>query len=290
MSFRRTLLKSAAVLGILLISLFLATQIFNESLPALDRFISETEPAAESLTFFVFGDSGSGSGEQRTLAERIAQEEAEFGLHTGDVAYPCGSAERYSAYFSQIYESRSSVPIYPSPGNHDYQCDGLASYLDFFSASRFYSFDEDGVHFVSLDSNQIDAEQLEWLEEDLAESVAEIKVAFFHHPPFSSGSFHGGNQTVEQRLVPLFERYGVDLVFSGHEHNYERLLVKGIIYFVTGGGGRSVYQFGSPVPDSRARLADYHYVRVEIEGCEARTAAVRRDGSEFDPASIQVCE
>lgn len=278
---RRTLLIGTALLGVLLIAVVLASQVFTGPAPVSD---------SPSLAFIAFGDSGSGSAEQEALADLMVWERVDLAIHTGDVAYPCGSAERYSAYFSQIYDSRLAARVYPSPGNHDYQCDGLDSYLEFFSLPRYYSFDAGGVHFVSLDSNRIDAEQTEWLEADLSAAGPEIRVVFFHHPPFSSGSVHGGNGTVEERFVPLFERYGVDLVFSGHEHNYERLEVDGITYIVTGGGGKSVYQFGPPDPGSRARLADYHYVRVAIDGCEAATAAVRRDGTEFDPASIQLCE
>ena len=246
-----------------------------------------------SLSFIVFGDSGTGNDHQKNLANLINVEEASFALHTGDIAYPCGTSERYVEKFEKIYSDLlERAPIYPSPGNHDYKCDSLASYLNYFEGKgRFYSFDVENAHFISLDSNIVDEEQLNWLEEDLSKSEAPIKVAFFHHPPYSSGSLHGGSVTVQENLVPLFEKYGVDLVFSGHEHNYERIEVGDPVYIVTGGGGgNSVYPFGEPLPYSKTRLQEYHFVRVFIEGCEAKLAVVRANGELFDQVTYKVCE
>lgn len=279
---RQHLLKTLVFFGILTVFLVLLTQRLQES--------PVTQLPNYPVTFLVFGDSGSGSEEQKTLAKLMEKEGAAFALHTGDVVYPCGTEDGYISKFRDVYAGFiAKAVIYPAPGNHDYQCDNLSSYLEFFNRSRFYSFDSGEIHLVSLDTNKIDQEQLSWLEEDLAKSASKVKVAFFHHPPFSSGIVHGGNEQVQEKFVPLFAKYAVKLVFSGHEHNYERLEVGGITYIVSGGGGKSIYPFGLPTDGSQARLADYHFVKVALDGCSAKTSVIRLDGSQFDPVTFKVC-
>ena len=91
--------------------------------------------------------------------------------------------------------------------------------------------------------------QAAWLQARLAASVTPWQVVFFHHAPYSSGSTHGS--TTGMRWS--FAAWGADAVFAGHEHNYERLLVDGIPYFVEGAGGGALYAFGTPLPESQFR-------------------------------------
>ena len=79
----------------------------------------------------------------------------------------------------------------------------------------------------------------EWLEKELAASGSDWKIAFFHHPLYSSGGTHGSDTELREQLEPLFLKYGVDVVFAGHEHFYERIKPqKGIYYFMSGGAGK----------------------------------------------------
>ncbi|NIT03633.1 hypothetical protein GTO10_01705 [Candidatus Saccharibacteria bacterium] len=251
-------------------------------------------PASETaaFSFLAFGDSGTGGDVQKALASLMDEEETTFAILTGDVVYPCGTKEGYKTRFGDIYaEFLESRAIYPSPGNHDYQCDSLSSYLSYFKEyGRYYSFEESGALFISLDTNNLDSTQITWIEEELSKATSTIRVVFFHHPPFSSGTVHGSNAQVQDKLVHLFDRYQVDLVFSGHEHNYERLEAGGVVYIVTGGGGATTYSLGAPLGSSKAKLQDNHFVRVDIEGCEATLAVVRASGELFDQVSYRVCD
>src|SRR6185295_12814762 len=98
---------------------------------------------------------------------------------------------------------------------------------------------QSGVRFFSLDSNYLDKVQLEWLEKQLAASGSDWKIMFFHHPIYSSGEKHGSNVELRGALEPLFIKYGVDVVFAGHEHFYERIkLQEGIQYFIVGSSAK----------------------------------------------------
>jgi hypothetical protein len=108
------------------------------------------------------------------------------------------------------------------------------------NGERYYTFKPaDGVRFFALDSNYIDDRQLQWLEKELAASGSDWKICFFHHPLYSSGERHGSADVQRERLEPLFLKYGVDVVFSGHEHFYERIKPqKGIAYFTIGNSAK----------------------------------------------------
>ena len=107
------------------------------------------------------------------------------------------------------------------------------------NGERFYTFKKGNVRFFALDSNYFDQTQADWLEKALADSTEDWKICFFHHPLYSSGGRHGSEVDLRAQLEPLFLKYGVQVVFAGHEHFYERLKPqKGIHYFVNGGGAK----------------------------------------------------
>jgi uncharacterized protein (TIGR03382 family) len=143
------------------------------------------------------------------------------------------------------------------------------------------------VHFVALDSNcaiglaSADrctlAAQKKWLEEDLAASDAAWTVVFFHHPPWSSGD-HGSQLKMRREFAPLFEKYGVDLVLTGHDHHYERSYPmrgdamassggRGVPYLVVGSGGASLRPFSGGKPSWTAVRTDndHGYLDVRVE-------------------------
>jgi 3',5'-cyclic AMP phosphodiesterase CpdA len=130
------------------------------------------------------------------------------------------------------------IPFYASLGNHD---DPTQRFYKLFNMNgeRFYTFKKGDARFFALDSNYMDQPQLKWLEEQLSSSNERWKIAFFHHPLYSSGARHGSEVDLRLRLEPLFVKYGVDIVFAGHEHFYERIVPqKGIYYFTQGGSAK----------------------------------------------------
>jgi hypothetical protein len=166
----------------------------------------------------------------------------------------------------------------------------------------YTSFDWGGAHFVILDTNRVDRAQIAWLERDLAAARArKVRAifAFCHDSPWSHGP-HGGSRVVQQRLAPLLAGAGVAVLFSGHDHLYERGVAttpRGPLpYVVAGGGGAPLYNptctldaSGSSggaaacPPSVRALVRTYHYVMVELAGSRLRLCPKRPDGSPVEP-------
>ena len=200
------------------------------------------------VRFIAFGDMGTGDNDQIALAKRMAlwQNEVHFDtvLLLGDNIYPDGNPADIPAKFEKPYEEllRRGVRFYAVLGNHDVEKgrEGQINYPNFNMGGRaYYSFVKSNglAEFFALDSNNIDAAQLRWLENALASSKAIWKLAYFHHPIYSSGKKHGSDTVLRAKLEPLFVQYGVAAVFSGHDHIYERTkLQQGIQYFVAGAG------------------------------------------------------
>jgi phosphatidylserine/phosphatidylglycerophosphate/cardiolipin synthase-like enzyme len=277
---------------------------------------------AGSISFLAFGDSGTGSAEQRQLADVMSRDAFDFALHAGDIAYGnsggTGDAS-YATYQStlfDIYNWLPSKPFLPVEGNHDSRPsngDGRA-YLDLFElprngasaafpdhAERYYSYDYGPVHFVALDTEFAfqdttrRAEQLRWLEADLASTTLPWTIAVLHRAPYSSGGEHGSDLTVRAAFGPLFERYGVDLVIAAHEHTYERTTpvregASGsfVTYLVTGGGGAPLYPAGTS--SWTAFSASVHqYMKVTADTCTLTLNSVGLTGAAVDSARIDRC-
>ena len=272
-------------------------------------------PAQGEFRFLVFGDSGWDGRSQRQIAALMQTERPNLVLVTGDLGYPVGTYAYYeSNYFDYYAGLLKSVPFFPCPGNHDYQGDVLQSYLAMnvvphegvpeTDRGRYYSFDWGNTHFVSLDSMaglfeaaESDGLMLDWLERDLRATRKFWRVVFFHHPPWAAGPNENDTMCIlaREHIVPILERYGVQLVFNGHEHSYQRTepilggqVVRhgeGIVYITTGGGGAVLYPvFASHRVAAGASL--YHYLRAENRGFTMSIRAVGEDGLEIDRITL----
>ena len=196
---------------------------------------------AGSVKFAVIGDMGTGDAAQlQTGAEMTTMREKfpfEFVLMLGDNVY---GSQDFGKKFEIPYKALldQKVPFYAALGNHDDQNE--VSYKNYnMNGKRYYSFEKGTVKFFVLDSTRVDRPQLEWLDKELAGSGSEWKVAYFHHPLYSTGGTHGPEIAVREVVEPLLVKYGVDVVFTGHEHFYERIKPQqGITYFISGAGGQ----------------------------------------------------
>lgn len=238
----------------------------------------------EPVVVAVKGDWGAGTGAQRGITRRMCAMRAEEGfadvLTTGDNFYDTGIATR-----TNYRDPEQCLYAFPGHrwratwGNHD-QHDDTAEVL---GAERYYRWSLPGVDFFALDSNQpSDPRQRRWLVEQLAASTASVKVAYFHHPPFTSGSVHRGNGAVRNGWVPLFERHGVDLVLAGHNHVYEHIEVEGIHYVTTGGGGAVLYRCERGEPRLITCMVEHHFLLVSFEVDRIEVRAIDRDGDVLD--------
>ncbi len=259
---------------------------------SVSRFPARTED--RPLHIIAFGDSGTGDAKQRQLARVMERYPADVLIHTGDVAYPRGTADELQKYFFDIYASLiAKADVLPSPGNHDYLTDDLGPYRARFQRGRYYAVDRGPVHFVSLDTNMLGGtEMTDWLSRDLS-AVPKDRwvIVFFHHPPYSSGTQHGGSKAVREKIVPILQKYRVALVLSGHEHNYERIQPgDGIVYAVTGGGSGNLYGFGLATPGSVVRMTETHFLKLTATRCLLDARAVAADDTVIDTFTLQRCK
>jgi predicted phosphodiesterase len=209
---------------------------------ALDIALPRTEGSAR---FAVIGDTGTGGSDQRRIAEKLIAAHAafpfEFVLMLGDNLYGSEQPRDYRSKFEVPYKPLldAGVKFYAALGNHDDT--NQIRYKPFnMDGKQFHTFKpRPDLRFFALDSNYMSPEQLEWLDKELTASGSEWKIPFFHHPIYSSGGRHGSDLRLREQLEPLFVKHGVDVVFTGHEHFYERLKPqKGIHYFIVGASAK----------------------------------------------------
>lgn len=258
-------------------------------------FNTEADRAAP-LRVAVFGDTRTGHDAHRRVISGILASEPDLALHVGDLV-ESPSEDLWRTFFSIEQPLLSRVMLLPAIGNHE--GDGVR-YLGLFSSlgqgegrGRYYTARWGSLAVVTFDSQQSvqpGSPQHAWAERTLAELASDPDVLFIvctlHHGPFSAAAGHGSNLEVRAALVPLFEKYGVDIVFSGHDHVYERSTVHGVRYVITGGGGAPLHAAGrslwTDVSTSR-----YEYCLVDIEGGTLRFAAFDAEtGQEFDAFQI----
>ena len=248
-----------------------------------------------SVRFLATGDTGRGSQVQHDLARvMINYRQAfpyEFAILTGDNLYGKEKTEDYKLKFEDVYRPLidGGVKFYASLGNHDGSNQRFYEHFNM-NGQEYYRLEKGGVSFYALNSNYMEQRQLAWLEEELAKDKAKWKIAFFHHPPYSSGKFHGSSKGTRRVLEPLFVKHGVDVVFAGHEHFYERIKPqKGIYYFVTGAGGQirvGDVKKKSALTD-KAFDEDLSFMLIEIVDDEMHFQVISRTGQTVDSGVIR---
>ena len=206
--------------------------------------VSMLPNANDSVKFLVIGDSGTGGREQYQVAAQIVQAHKrfafEFAIMLGDNLYGSEGPSAYAKKFERPYEALLSagVKFYASLGNHDEPAQRFYKPFNM-DGKRYYTFSKGDVEFFVLDSTYMTPQQIDWLKGSLEQSDAKWKIPYMHHPIYSSGERHGSELDLQVLVEPLFEKNGVDVVFAGHEHFYERLKPqKGIFYFTQGGAAK----------------------------------------------------
>jgi 3',5'-cyclic AMP phosphodiesterase CpdA len=247
------------------------------------------------VKFAVIGDFGTGTTEQYELAKVMANVQSHAGfdivLTVGDNIYggwgTRAVAERFEVPYRPLLEA--GVTFFASLGNHDSSQERIYPAFNM-HGERYYSFTRGNVEFFALDSNYLDPPQVGWLRHALEMSAADWKVAFFHHPIYSSGGRHGSAEDLRAILEPLFLQFHVQLVFSGHDHVYERVKPQsGVTYFVCGSSG----QLRRGNLDKRSPLTasgfdqDEAFLVAQIDGDLMRFSTIARTGAVVDSGEIE---
>ena len=247
----------------------------------------------DSLKFAVIGDFGTGSREQTEVGEQLAASRAtfpfEFVLTVGDNFYGSQQPADLVTKFERPYAGlmAAKVPFYAALGNHD-DPRHVTYPLFNMGGQRYYSLPRKNVRFIILDSNEMDRPQLAWFEQALKASADDWKIVVFHHPLYSDGGRHGSNVELRVLLEPLLVKYGVPVVFSGHEHFYERIRPqKGITYFIEGSSGQLRRGDVNPSAMTAAYFdQDRTFMLVEIAGDEMFFQTRSRAGATVDQGVI----
>jgi 3',5'-cyclic AMP phosphodiesterase CpdA len=262
------------------------------SAPANQDLRPAGEPGA--LKFAVIGDNGSGEKPEFDVGDQMVQARETFPfemvLMLGDNMYGRQQPQDFVDKFERPYAAllKAGIPFFAALGNHDNQSNRFYGGFNM-NGERYYTFARKGVRFFFFDTNLLDSPQLAWIEDTLKQSSDPWKIAVFHHPLYSDAARHGSNVELRVVLEPLLVRYGVGVVFSGHEHVYERTTAqKGITYFVEGSSGQ--LRKGDMRPSAMTAASfdqDQTFMLVEIAGEEMRFQTLSRTGRVVDSGVIR---
>ncbi|HEU4927431.1 MAG TPA: metallophosphoesterase [Vicinamibacterales bacterium] len=250
--------------------------------------------APDSVRFAVIGDNGTGERPQYEVGAQMTAARARFPfafvLMLGDNMYGRQQPLDFVQKFERPYDGllQAGVPFYATLGNHDDPDN--RTYKGFnMNGARYYTYVRGNVRFVVLDTNALDRAQIAWLENTLQDATEEWKICYFHHPLYSDGGRHGSNVELRVVLEPILVRYGVSVVFAGHEHIYERVVPqKGITHFVEGASGQ--LRRGDLEPSEMTAAAfdqDQSFMLVEIAGPTMYFQTVSRTGRVVDAGVIR---
>ena len=271
--------------------LVLANQVLLQGQDAVPKVTLPLLP--NSVRFAVIGDSGTGERPQYEVGQQMARYHASFSfdfvLMMGDNIYGSESPADLKRKFEDPYKPLldAGVKFYASLGNHDNP--NLRLYKPFnMGGQRFYSLKKGNVSFFALDSNYMDPPELEWISKQLSESNSDWNICYFHHPFYTHAKFHGPDVDLRTRIEPIFEKAGVNVVLTGHQHVYERLKPqKGIYYFVLGNSGELRYHDLRPSPDTAKGFdTDRTFMLVEIAGDTFNFQTISRTGETVDSGAL----
>lgn len=238
----------------------------------------------EPLRFVALGDTGTGGAAQQAIAQRISAVTFDLMLFLGDIAYDDGTPRQLQSNFFAIYRDfLRYVPVYPSIGNHERHTRLGRPYFEAFvlpEPERYYSFDWGDVHFVAIDTTQRDAKQLVWLDRDLTANKLPWVIVYGHHPMYTN-SLRGPQMWVRQAFANIVTRHHVDLVLTGHEHQYERFRIGEVNYIVSGGGGGQLTRFfGTSLALKQATV--HHFLSFEVTAKTLVMKAIDIAGKEIE--------
>jgi hypothetical protein len=280
----------------------------------------KTAPAVGSPTpvrVWVLGDSGDAGADQRNVRDAMLTETAlrppapHLILHLGDIAYANGTDAQFTTNHFAVYQNvLRQTSLWPTLGNHEAPSVntslGIGPYYDAHvlpangqaggtasGTEAYYAFNYGNVHFIVLDSMDSSrapgSPMLNWLQQDLASTGQEWVIAYWHHPPYSKGGHDsdsaadsGGRMIdMRERVLPILEAGGVDLILAGHSHAYERSYLLNGVY---GYGTAPTYA----TPTFNTLLADGHILDTGDGNPSGSGAYQKRSGGASHDGTVYV--
>ncbi len=276
-------------------------QVGGDESPA--SFLSAPAPGAEKFSFAVLGDTRANPDVHAAIIQRIAGSHPGLVLHTGDLVDDGSIAWEWDAFLKIEAPMMRTAPLYPTLGNHE---GASPLYFQIFHLpgngqpgngeprnGEWYAFDYADARFIVLRADSYapanfapGREQRAWLESQLASATGKWIFVSFHVPLHTSFSEDPSEVNLRNALAPLFEKYGVTAVFSGHIHSYERVLANGVTYIVTGGGGAPLYPLAVREPGQQAASLSYHYMLFTADGDTLAGQAIDVNGKVIDSFTL----
>jgi acid phosphatase type 7 len=240
-------------------------------------FLIAFSSSALARDIVIFGDSQiyddiqTAETAQRRVVDAVFQKNPETIFRVGDLVQDGHKPEQWVDFNKLSAKLLRIAEYFPALGNHEGNSDLYFFNFSDIMGQHWYSVPRQGIYFIVLNSNSpLDpsSKQYTWLESELSNLPEFIRfiIVLFHHPLFSIGAHEEDEKGLRQILVPLFEKYGVGAVFSGHDHNYQRFLYNGINYVVTGGGGSPLYNSTRTSPYLQKFSRSYHYCLLSRQG------------------------
>lgn len=257
------------------------------------------ESADAPFRFLAYGDNRTDDAAHAAVVRAMVPAPGDFLIHTGDFVENGASLPQWQTFFEIEAPLLSTRPIVSAVGNHELVDGSGINYVKFFGPGDAtkpehldHTFRWGNTRFFLLNglSHWKSGVEREWLDRVLTDADAEKglvwRVVVVHHGPWSSGP-HGGNSNFHDAGLPaLFKQHKIDLIFSGHDHTYERGIGDGIAYVVTGGGGAPLYRLRTRVPQSRHSESTHHYVQAEVNHRLLQLTAIRPDGSRIEKCAL----
>ena len=253
----------------------------------------------KNFSFAVLGDNRTNPDKFEKIAAAAAKFDVDFFIHTGDMMTDGRKKNQwYKQWFKPARPMLEKAPVFVAWGNHEYPW-LQNSYLNYFYPDRskfngqsYYSFQNGNILFIQLnifDEYKQGSKQYIWLENILKNNKAPFTIVALHIAPFTSGAHakDKGVADVRQFLVPLLQKYNVNLVVSGHDHLYERSDYKGTTYIIAGGAGAPLYQPDTKKnPYSIKALKTLHYIIFSTDGEKITAKVYNLQGKIIDEFSI----
>ncbi len=259
---------------------------------------------SNQIVFAVIGDYGSAGQPEADVANLVKSWNPNFIVSVGDNNYPDGAAYSIDKNIGQYYHNyiykyngkygsgSATRRFFPALGNHDWHQGSANAHTNYFNLpgnEKYYEFTYGNLHFFILDSikdepqgNTSASPQAKWLKNRLAASTSQYNIVVTHYAPYSSGQ-HGSVAFMQWQ----FKEWGADVVLAGHDHDYERLLVNGLPYFVNGAGGASLYSFKPALPETQMRYnKNYGAMRVEATNTTMKFQFFTRDNVLIDEYAL----
>ncbi len=265
---------------------------------------SGTNPGAgQPLVVAAVGDGAGGETNETNVVNQIKGWNPNLFLYLGDVYEKGSPLEFFNWYNPSGFYGAFRAITNPTVGNHEYVNGAAPGYFDYWdNVPPYYSFNAGGWHFVSLNSNaelnqfNPGTPQYNWLQQDLAASAPACTIAYFHHPVYSVGP--QGDTPSMDPIWSLLYTYGVDLVLTGHDHDYQRWVPldgsgnpnpNGITEFVVGSGGHGIQNFvrtDSRLAKGVSSSGSFGALRLQLGSTSASYAFINTAGSILDSGTV----